>query len=67
MGFPVVSDGKVSACNLGDLGSVHGSGGFPGEGNGYPLQCSHLENSINRGAWQATTHGVIKRRTQLSD
>ena len=41
----------VSACNAGDLGSIPGSGRFPGEGNGYPLQYSCLENSINSGAW----------------
>ena len=40
---------------------------FPGEGNGNLLQCSCLENPKDRGAWQATLHGVIKSRTQLSD
>ena len=44
------SDGKESACNSGDLGLIPGSGRFPGEGNGYPLQCSCLENSMDRGA-----------------
>ena len=43
MGVPLGSDGKVSACNAGDLGSIPGSGQFPGEGNGYPLQYSCLE------------------------
>jgi len=45
--------GKESACSAGDPGSVPGSGRFPGEGNGYSLQYSCLENSMDRGAWQA--------------
>ena len=49
MGFPGGSDDKESACSAGDLGSVLGSGRSPGEGNGYPLQYSCLENSMNRG------------------
>ena len=48
--FPCGSDGKESACNAGDLGSNPGLGRSPGEGNGYPLQCSGLENSMN-SAW----------------
>ena len=44
MGFPGGSDGKESACNVGDLGSIPGLGRFPGEGNGYPIQYSCLEN-----------------------
>ena len=56
MGFPGGSDGKESSCNAGDLGSIPGLGRFPGEGNGYTLQYSGLENSIDRGAWQATVH-----------
>ena len=48
MGFPGGSDGKASACNAGDLGSIPGSGRYPGEGNGYSLQYSCLENSMNR-------------------
>ena len=44
------SDGKESACNVGDLGSIPGSGRFPGEGNGNPLQYSCLENLMDRGA-----------------
>ena len=67
MGFPSGLDGKESACNAGDLGSVHGLGRSPGEGNGYPLQYSCLENPMDRGAWQATAHGVAKSWTQLSD
>ena len=60
LGFPGGSDGKESACSVGDPGSVPGSGRCPGEGNGYPLQYSCLENSMDRGAWQATVHGVTK-------
>ena len=41
--------GKESACNVGDLGSIPGLGRFPGEGTGYPLQCSCLENSMDYG------------------
>ena len=60
-GFPVSSDSKKSACTVGYLGSI------PGEGNGYPLQYSCLENSMDRGAWQATVHGVTKSQTWPSD
>ena len=49
-GFPGGSDGKASACNAGDLGSIPALGSSPGEGNGNPLQYSCLENSIDRGA-----------------
>ena len=49
-GFPSSSDGKESACNAGDPGSIPGSGRAPGEGNGYPLQYSCLENPMDRGA-----------------
>ena len=65
--FPGGSDGKASACNAGDLGSIPGSGRSSGEGNGNPLQYSCLENPMDRGAWQATLHGVEKSRTQLSN
>ena len=51
-------------CNVGDVGSVPGLGRFPGEGHGNSLQYSCLENSMDRGAWQAT---VTKSQTQLSD
>ena len=61
------SDGKVSACSAGDPGSVPGSGRYPGEGNGNPLQYSCLENSKDGGAWWATVHGVPKSQTGLSD
>ena len=60
MGFPVGSDDKESACNVGDPCSISGSGRFPGEGNGNPLQYSCLENPTDRGAWWATVHGVTK-------
>ena len=50
LGFPGGSDGKESTCNVGDLGSITGLGRSPGEGNGYPLKCSYLENSMVRGA-----------------
>ena len=65
--FPVGSEDKASACNVGDLGSIPGLGRAPGEGNGNPLQYSCLENPMARGAWQATVHGVAKSWTQLSD
>ena len=52
MGFPGGSDGKESACNVGDPGLIPWLGRSPGEGNGYPLQYSCLENSMDRGAWQ---------------
>ena len=61
------SDSKESACNAGDTSSIPGSGRSPKEGNGYPLQSSCLEKSMNRGAWQATVHEVAKRWTQLSN
>ena len=65
--FPSGSDGKDSACDAGHPGSIPGSGGFPGEGNSYPLQYSCLENSMDRETWQATVHGVSKSQTRLSD
>ena len=58
--FPGGSDGKASACNAGDLGSIPGSGRSPGEGNGNPLQYSCLENPMDRGALQATVHGIAR-------
>ena len=61
------SDGKASAYNVGDLGSIPGSGRSPGEGNGNPLQYSCLENPMDGGVWQATVHGVAESQTQLSD
>ena len=67
MSFPGGSDGKESACNAADLGSISGLGRSPGGGDGYPLQCCCLENPMDRGAWWATGHGVAKSQTQLSD
>ena len=67
LGFPCGSDGKEYTCNVGDLGSVPRSGRSPGEGNGNPLQYSCLENSMDRGAWQATVHWVAKYQTWLSN
>ena len=67
MGFPGGSDGKESACNAGDPGSIPGSGISPGEGNGYPLHYSCQENSMDRGAWWATVHRITKRQAQLSN
>ena len=65
--FPGGSDSKASAYNVGDLGSIPGSGRSPGEGNGNPLQYSCLENPIDREAWYATGHGVTKSRTRPRD
>ena len=62
-----VSEGKESTCNVGDLGLIPGLGRSPWEGNNYPLQYSGLENSMDRGSWQATVHGIPKSWTQLSD
>ena len=66
-GFPGRSDGKESTCNAGDLGSVPGLGRSHGEENSNPVQYSCLENSRDRGAWQAIVHGVTKSWTQLSN
>ena len=78
LGFPGGSEFKVSASNVGDLGSIPGLGRPPGEGNDNLLQYSHLENPMDGGAWWATVHrvakrvpttvhGVAKSRTRLSD
>ena len=64
MSFPGVSDSKVSACNAGDPSWIPGLGISPGEGNGYPLQYSCLENSTDRGEGQAAVHGVAKDTTE---
>ena len=61
------SDGKASAWNAGDLGSIPGLGRSSGEENGSPLQYACLENSMDWGAWWATVHGVAKSWTKLSD
>ena len=67
MDFPGDSDGKASAYNVGDLGSIPGLGRSPGEGNGIPVQYSCLKNPMDRGAWLATVHGVVKGWTRLND
>ena len=65
--LPCSSNGKESACEAGDQGSIPGLGSSSGEGNGNPLQYSCLENSMDRGSWLATVHGVAKSWTWLSD
>ena len=65
--YSMPSDGRKSVCNLGDLGLIPGLGRPTGEGNGYLLQYSYLENSMNRGGWRATVYGVSKSQTQLND
>ena len=67
MGLSCSSNGKESACNAGDPGSIPGSGKSSGEGNGYPVGYSCLENSMDRGAWCARVHGVAKSQTSLRD
>ena len=59
----VVENPPGNAGGTGVLGSIPGSGRCPGEGNGSPLQYSCLDNPMDRGAWQATVHGVTKSRT----
>ena len=63
LSFPDGSDGKESAYNPGDLGLIPGLGRSPGERHGNPPQYSSLENSMDRGAWWATVHGVAKSQT----
>ena len=58
-GFLSGSNGKESTTNA-DQSSIPGLGRYPGEGNGYPLQHSCLQNSMDRGAWQATVHGITE-------
>ena len=65
--FSAGSEVKVSACNVGDLGSIPGLGSSPGEGNGNPLQYTCLENPMEGGVWWATVHGFAKSRTRLND
>ena len=60
-------ENRLGVCNAGDRSSILKSGKSPGEGNGNPLQYSCLENSMDRGAWWATVHGVAKSQTRLSD
>ena len=59
-GFPGVSDGDESACNAADMSSIPQLGRSPGEGDGYPLEYSCLENPMDRGAWWVTVHGVLE-------
>ena len=73
MDFPGGSDGKASVYSVEDLSLIPGSGRFPGEGNGNPLQYYCLENPMDGGTWcrrslvQATVHGVTKSQTRLSN
>ena len=62
-GFPDGSDSEESASSAGDLGLIAGLGRSPGQGNGNPPQYSCLENSMDRGTWRATVHGVAKSQT----
>ena len=62
LGFPCGSAGKESACNVGDLGSIPGLGRSPGEGKGYPLQYSGLENSMDY-----IVHGVTKKELDMTE
>ena len=66
-GFPGGSVGKEFACNVGDLGSIPGLGRSPRAGHGNLIKYSCLENSMDRRAWWAMAHGVVKSQTQLSD
>ena len=66
-GGSVVKNPPANAGDTWDMGSIHGSGRSPGEGNDNPLQCSCLEIPKDRGAWWATVHGVAKSQTQLND
>jgi len=66
-GSTVVKNQSANAGGARDVGLMPGSGRCPGEGNGNPLQYSCLENSMDRGAWWVTVHGVAKWQTRLSD
>ena len=63
---PVVKNLPANGGDARDTGLIHELGRSPGEGNGNPLQYSSLENSMDRGAWQASVHGTAKRQTRLS-
>jgi len=67
MHFAGGSEDKESTCNVGNPGLTLGLGRSPGEGNGNLLQYSCLENPMDRGAWQATVHGVVMSQTRLSE
>ena len=60
MGFPGGSGAKESTCSVGDVGSIPGLGRFPGEGSGYPLQYSGLENSMDSGAWRGYSPWILR-------
>ena len=64
VGFPSSSDGKASACNAGDPGLIPGLGRSPEEGNGYPLQYSGLENSMDRGVWQVMDSPWVSQKVR---
>ena len=64
-GFHSDSAGIEPACNAGDAGLILGSGRSPGGEHGNPLQCSCWQNHMDRGAWEATLHGVAWGQTQL--
>ena len=66
MGYPGGSDGKVSACNVGDQGSIPGLGRSPGEENGNPLQYSCLENSMDGGAWWVTFCNLLSSFSKIT-
>ena len=70
VGFPedaVVKNPPANAGDTGDQGAIPGSGRPPGAGNGNPLHCSCLENSMDSGAWLDAVHGVTKNWTELRD
>ena len=67
MSFPGGSDTEESACKTVELGSIPESGRSPGEGDGYPLQYSCLENPLDRETWQPTVRDAAKSQTKLSD
>ena len=62
-----VKNPPANAGNTRDMGSIPGSGIYPGQGNGNPLQCSCLENSMDRGGWQARVHGLAKSHNWVTD
>ena len=66
-GFPGDTEVKIPPANTGDAGLIPGSGRSLAGENGNPLQYSSLGNPMDRGAWQATVHGVTKSQTQLSN
>ena len=66
-GFPDVSEGKVSACNVGNLRSIPELVKSPEEGNGFPFRYSSLGNPMDSGAWRATVHGITQSRTWLTN